>query len=122
MASASTITRLHRAAGKQEEQIARLPKPKHQRVKSANSADLQTDVPTAPGRLARFRVGHKAPESYILGPDQILSLISADVPPERDIAAMAGQRDLQRFARSRLRSGQRAGPGKPAAGPIAIQL
>jgi hypothetical protein len=39
-----------------------------------------------------------------------MSPISADVLPERDIAAMAGQRDLQLLAHSSLHSRQRSRP------------
>jgi hypothetical protein len=116
MASAASIGRLHRAT-EPIPQFGELQPAGQERVKTAKIADSQTDfstpLPVERKGLRKFRVGREASEAYTLDADAILSICQPGEPLNRDVdwQALAMREKTLQFARSRLRSGQRAGPG-----------
>jgi hypothetical protein len=118
MARASTITRLF------------VTEPEREPVKTDIMSDSQPDVVAAPSMLElqersltaprrRFARRREGPESYTLDRSTILSMVDADVPPDRAGAfAELAQRD--RLAQAMRRLAARGRAGNPP-GAIAIQ-
>jgi hypothetical protein len=112
MASMRTIGRLHQT-GAQISKFRKLQQPEPERMKSANSSDLQTDVSALPAperavrsRFRRFRLTSPQPEagSYSLDPSMILSSIAEATPVDRaaQFQALAERERLAEVIRRRL--------------------
>jgi hypothetical protein len=110
MASMKSIGRLY--AQVKTDNLADLIKPDCAQVKTANFANLERSLPVR----SRFKVSPPEPEAYTLDRSEILSMVNANVPPDRTgaFAELAARDRAQSYLEQRVRRGDASsllGPG-----------
>jgi hypothetical protein len=138
MARETAIRRLHqfpKISEFQEPELERvkLPnlgnsQPEPEGLKSAIVADSQTNASTLPAERrvrGRFVLPRAGEQTYTLDANAIMAMVEPGAPMDRgpEFQALAMREQVLKFARSRLRAGQRGGAGfRPGPGIQAIQV